>query len=100
MHRDFVIDNPAADGPLQEFEPLGSTSHTENQAMYQPRRLITIQGHPEFYEETMTEILKMRRAQNLFSEEAFQDAMGRVGMPQDGLVVGKAFLRFLVDSED
>ncbi|MCJ1269751.1 hypothetical protein MMC22_009644 [Lobaria immixta] len=100
MHRDIVVDNPAAAGALHDLEPLGSTSHSENQAMYQTRRLITIQGHPEFDEGIMTELLKKRRALNIISEQEFENAMARVGNAQDGLVVGKAFLRFLVDDED
>lgn len=100
MHRDIVVHNPAAAGPLRDLELLASTSHTENQAMYQPRRLITVQGHPEFHEDIMTEILPKRRAQNLYSQEAFENAMERAGNAQDGLVVGRAFLRFLVDDED
>lgn len=100
MHRDIVVHNPATPGPLQDLELLASTNHSENQGMYQPRRIITIQGHPEFCEEIMTDILKKRRAQNLFSQESFEDAMGRVGNAHDGLVVGRAFLKFLVDGED
>lgn len=100
MHRDILISNPAAPAALEEVELLGTTSHTENQGMYQPRRLITIEGHPEFTEEIMTGVLIKRRALNLFSQELFEDAMARVGDPQDGFVVGKAFLRFLVDHED
>ena len=99
MHRDIVV-HPAATGSLHALEPLASTSHSENQGMYQQRRLITIQGHPEFFEEIMVEILKKRRAQNLYSQEAFENAMGRVGSEQDGLVVAKAFLRFLVDDNN
>lgn len=99
MHRDILVDNAGTLGPLQDLEPLASTSHTENQSMYQAQRIITIQGHPEFNQEIINEILEKRRRQNLYSQEAFENAMERSGNVQEGLVVGRAFLRFLVEDK-
>ncbi|MCJ1463490.1 hypothetical protein MMC07_002098 [Pseudocyphellaria aurata] len=99
MHRDIIVDNAGTVGPLQDLEPLAFTSHTENQSMYQARRLITVQGHPEFNQEIVCELLKTRRRQNLYSQETFESAMERSGNVQEGLVVGRAFLRFLVEDE-
>lgn len=45
----------------------------------------------------MTEILAVRREQEVFDAEAFDEAMARVGGNHDGVVVAKAFLRSLVE---
>lgn len=91
MHRDIVFYYPPS------VQPLGSNAVCEVQGMYIPRRVLTVQGHPEFDETIMTEILEARHAMGIFDDEAFASAMQRVGKPHDGLVVGKAFLRFLLD---
>jgi GMP synthase-like glutamine amidotransferase len=91
MHRDIVFYYPPG------VEELGSNSLCKVQGMYVPKRLITVQGHPEFDEEIMTEILETRHKMGVFDDETFASAMKRVVKPHDGLVVSKAFLRFLQD---
>lgn len=91
MHKDIVYDYP----PL--VEKLGSSSLCEVQGMHIPRRLITVQGHPEFDKEIMVEILKGRRDQGILDENLFQDAISRAGHSQDGLDVAATFLRFMKD---
>ena len=91
MHRDIVFCYPKG------VEELGSNPICKVQGMYIPKRLITVQGHPEFNEEIMTEILEARHAVGIFDDEAFAGAMKRVVMRHDGLVVSKAFIRFLLD---
>ena len=65
--------------------------------MYVPRRLITVQGHPEFNKDIVTELLETRHEQRIFDDETFEDGMARVGNAQDGVVVAKAFLRFAME---
>ena len=91
MHRDIVYCYP------EGVEELGSSPVCRVQGMYAPRRLITVQGHPEFDQEIVTEILESRHAMGIFDDEAFEAAMRRVGRPHDGVVVGKAFVDFLLD---
>ena len=91
MHKDIVYDYP----PL--VEKLGSSPLCDVQGMYIPRRLITVQGHPEFDEEIMIEILKGRRDQGILDESLFHNAISRAGDPHDGLDVAAAFLRFMKD---
>ena len=91
MHRDIVFEYP------EGVEQLGSNPVCAVQGMYVRKRLITVQGHPEFNEEIMTEILDTRHKMGIFDDEAFDAAMTRVVKPHDGLVVSKAFLRFLLD---
>ena len=91
MHRDIVFYYPPG------VEELGSNAVCKVQGMYTSKRLITVQGHPEFNEPIMTEILETRHKTGIFDDETFAEAMKRVTKPQDGLVVSKAFLRFLLD---
>jgi hypothetical protein len=58
---------------------------------------MTTQGHPEFNQEIMTEIVNVRHATGIFDDEAYKEHMGRVGQPHDGLIVSQAFLKFLLE---
>ena len=80
-------------------EKLGSSPTCSVQGMHIPRKLITVQGHPEFNEEIMTEILKARHAAGLFDDTLYQDAIARAKAPQDGLHIAAAFLRFMMEGQ-
>ena len=91
MHRDIVHAYPPG------VEQLGTSPVCEVQGMYVPRRLITVQGHPEFNEEIMREILGIRREQSIFDQATYEDGIRRVAQGHDGAVVAGAFLRFLLE---
>ena len=91
MHRDVVASYPS------EVEKLGSSPRCDVQGMWAKNRLITVQGHPEFNEQIVRELLESRHKKGIFDDSTFQDAMGRVGNHHDGVVVAAAFLRFLLD---
>lgn len=55
-----------------------------------------MQGHPEFTEEIVTDVLEGKLAKGLFNQEMFDEAMKTVDRGQDGGVVGREFLRFLL----
>ena len=63
--------------------------------MYIPKKAMTLQGHPEFTEDIMTELLESRYKRKIFSEEVYKEAMTRVGKSQDGVLIAQAFLKFL-----
>ena len=65
--------------------------------MYIPKKAISVEAHPEFNEEIMRELLQTRKRQNVFDDKTYEDAMARCGRPHDGVVVGEAFLRFLLE---
>lgn len=67
------------------------------QGMYSPGRYLTVQGHPEFNEEIITEILFNRRTVGIFSEEEYQDGMKRAKRPHDGVTIARAFINFWRD---
>lgn len=65
--------------------------------MYAPHRFITVQGHPEFNGDIMTEIVRVRAAAGIFKEEMAADALDRANEEHDGVDVGAVFLRFLLE---
>lgn len=65
--------------------------------MYIPKRVMTVQGHPEFTEEIMRELLVAAYASGVFDKYLFEDSIRRVDKYQDGVVVAQAFLRFLLE---
>ena len=91
MHRDVVMAYPP------DVLPLGRSPTCEVQGMLVPGRVITVQGHPEFTEEIVRELLETRHRQGIFSDEVFEEAEQRLGRKQDGVVVAEAILRFLVE---
>jgi len=91
MHRDCVFDYP------EGVEELGYSPVCKVQGMYSAGRLITTQGHPEFNQEIMTEIIDTRHATGIFDDEAYNKHMGKVSLPHDGLVVSQGFLKFLLE---
>ena len=91
MHRDIVYSYP------EGVEELGSSPVCKVQGMYAKNRLITVQGHPEFNQEIMTEIIDTRHATGIFDDEAFQAHSKKIALRHDGLVVSQAFLKFLLD---
>ena len=91
MHKDIVYEYPP------NVEPLGRSDLCEVQGMYLPERLISVQGHPEFVQEIMEEILEGRRKQGLFGDGVFEGGMARAGKGQDGVEVAAAFLRFMLE---
>jgi len=94
MHRDIVFPFPY---DKEKIELLGSSKRCEVQAMYQRGRLITVQGHPEFNQTIMNEILEARHANGVFDDSMFEEGMSRVAKQHDGVVVAQAFLKFLLE---
>lgn len=66
--------------------------------MYSPRHIITVQGHPEFNAEIMKEIVETRHSSGIFDEEAYQTHAKKVNLPHDGVIVSRAFVRFLLEN--
>ena len=91
MHQDVVYEYPAG------VDHLGDSPRCEVQGMYERGRLMTIQGHPEFNEEIIRELLKSRHSQGIFGDDVYKDGMDRVSNHHDGVVVSSAFLRFLLE---
>jgi GMP synthase-like glutamine amidotransferase len=89
MHRDQVFNVPAG------AELLASTDKCMNHGFVIPKRVITVQGHPEFTEDIMREILELRHETGLLTDEVFQSGMERNGDDHDGVLMAQVFLKFL-----
>lgn len=91
MHRDMVYSWP------EDVEPLGTSPVCTVQGMYEPKRLLSLQGHPEFNAPIMQEIIDTRHKTGVFDEEAYQQYAKKINLPHDGDTVGSAMVRFLLD---
>ena len=89
MHHDIVFGFP--DGAV----PLGSNAFCDNQGMYSPGRYLTVQGHPEFTPDIISEVLFNRHTVQIFTDEQYEDGMRRATVPHDGVAVGRAILKFM-----
>ncbi|KAI9667722.1 MAG: hypothetical protein M1821_000539 [Bathelium mastoideum] len=91
MHRDILLEYP------DDVEKLASSPRCYVQGMYKKNKLITVQGHPEFNHEIVTELLNARHDVGVFDDTMYSDGMERVKKHHDGVKVSQAFLRFLLD---
>jgi GMP synthase-like glutamine amidotransferase len=91
MHKDIVFEYP--DG----VEKLGASPRCLVQGMYKKNEFISVQGHPEFTEGIMIELVKTRNKQGIFDDTQAKDALTRSGEHHDGVNIAKAFLRFLLE---
>jgi GMP synthase-like glutamine amidotransferase len=89
MHRDIVYEFP------KDAIPLASNDICTVQAMYSPGKYIAVQGHPEFTQELISEVLDIRHGQGIFSDGIYEDAIKRAGLEHDGVAIARGFLRFL-----
>ncbi|RPA86731.1 putative class I glutamine amidotransferase [Ascobolus immersus RN42] len=94
MHRDMVPElPPPLDG--QEVQLLASTNRCKIQGMYVPGRFITVQGHPEFTAEIVSEMVEGRHELGVFDDAMYKDFMSRMGR-DDGMAIALIFLKFLL----
>lgn len=91
MHRDIVHAYPP------NTIPLGQSPACEVQGMYRPGRFLTVQGHPEYTDEIVSELVTLRGEMGMFSKEQTEDALNRASNPHDGVAVIMAFLRLLLE---
>lgn len=89
MHRDAVFAYPAGAVPLAE------TDVCPVQGMLIPGKVVTVQGHPEFTEGIVREILEARHAIAIFSDEVYKSGIDRVANDHDGVAIARAFIKFM-----
>ncbi|EAQ87719.1 hypothetical protein CHGG_04338 [Chaetomium globosum CBS 148.51] len=89
MHRDQVFGVPPG------AEVLASTDKCPNHGFLIPGRAITVQGHPEFTEDIMGEILELRHESGLFVDDLYRSGKERNGDHHDGIFMAQVFLKFL-----
>ncbi|GAB7362741.1 hypothetical protein MBLNU230_g3047t1 [Neophaeotheca triangularis] len=91
MHRDIVYAFP--EGTTE----LGHSPRCDVQGFYIQHRLITVQGHPEFNGDIVSELLDARHATGVFDDAMWKDGMDRVRKHHDGVAIGAAFIRFVLE---
>jgi GMP synthase-like glutamine amidotransferase len=89
MHSDAVLTVP------EGAHLLGSNAACAIQGLYLPGRYLTVQGHPEFTNDIVSEILTNRHKTGVFPDDVFREGMSRAPAHHDGVAIGRAFLRFL-----
>ncbi|KAJ9138454.1 GMP synthase [Pleurostoma richardsiae] len=93
MHRDIVTSYPAGAVPLAE------TDVCPVQGMLIPGKAITVQGHPEFTESIVREILDARHKVAVIGDDLYESGIDRVDKEHDGVKIAQAFLRFMRGEE-
>ncbi|KAB8278286.1 Aldehyde/histidinol dehydrogenase [Aspergillus minisclerotigenes] len=83
MHRDIVYDVPRG------CVNLGSSPRCKVQGLYMPQRVLALQGHPEYDEFVMTEVINLRHAMGVFHPELAKDGLSRAGKQHDGALIAK-----------
>jgi hypothetical protein len=91
MHRDIAYEVP--EGCVN----LGSSSICEIQGLYSAGRIFSVQGHPEYDEFVVSKLIETRHAMGILDDQLSKDGLSRAGKPHDGLVVGEAICKFLLD---
>lgn len=91
MHQDIVYSYP------EGVEELGSSGPCKVQGMYKKSKFITVQGHPEFTEAIVRELVEYRFKQGIFGGDVYRYGIDHVAEPHDGVTVAKAFVNFLLE---
>lgn len=88
MHRDIVTKVPPG------AQVVGSNDICRVQAMYEPGKYFSVQGHPEFNERTVEVVLRNRIERGIVPPDYGKDALARAGLDTDASVVGAAVVQF------
>ena len=91
MHRDIVCELP------KDCINLGYSPVCGIQGFYRPKRILTVQAHPEFNDFIVSKIMELQHEQKIFDDDLFKDGISRAGLAHDGPVVGAAIIRFLLE---
>lgn len=85
------------------FENLGTSARCAVQGMYLKGKVFSVQGHPEFDEFIISEIMKKRHSQGTYGEgpcgdAVFNDGMARAPLQHDGALVASIICQFFTGS--
>lgn len=94
MHRDIVLDDaPAGCANLATSPKCGV------QGFYWPKRVLSVQGHPEYNEDIMSCLLEARHENGMFDDQLYNDGLSRVNNPHDGALIAKVMAKFILDAK-
>ncbi|KAF7715444.1 GMP synthase (glutamine-hydrolyzing) [Penicillium ucsense] len=92
MHRDVVHEVPKG------CVNLGSSPRCAIQGLYMPKRIWSVQAHPEFTEFIISQVLKARHQSGVFNDELFQDGFSRAGKAHDGEFLAAEIVKFIAEA--
>lgn len=90
MHRDAVIEVPA------NIDVIASSRSCKVQMMFQPGRVLTVQGHPEFDSRISKSWLDQRYKEGLVGQELYRYALAKLNLEHDGMKILQAMRKFLL----
>lgn len=90
MHQDIVTEIP------EGFLNFGSSSICSSHIMLnRDKKCLTIQGHPEFTKDYVTDVVEIRTEKGIFSLEFQQEILKKHAMEVHSSVVIKEFLNLV-----
>lgn len=90
MHRDAVVEVPP------NIDVIASSRPCKVQMMFQPGRVLTIQGHPEFDSIISKSWLDQRYKEGLVEQELYGYALTKLNPEHDGIEILQAMCKFLL----
>lgn len=95
LHGDHVL-LPEGSVP-EDVYLVGTTPHCETQGIYQPGRLLTYQGHPEFDEFIETVCLELVGKRVGWEPSFTEEAIAAARAPDDAILAADTIAAFLLD---
>ncbi|EWC48444.1 hypothetical protein DRE_02213 [Drechslerella stenobrocha 248] len=100
LHRDSLVTlptHPFPQLPEATLDIVGETDLCAVQGLYTSRKVISLQGSPELSGDMITMLAYERVRQGHYTQEYAQDAVQRAALRNNGVAIGAAFLRFLLE---
>jgi GMP synthase-like glutamine amidotransferase len=87
-HQDQVIERP------EGAEPIASNGFCENAALIYGKKALTVQPHPEFGGEIVSEYVNVRRGTGTYPDALMDAALGKSSGPDDNASLAKMIADF------
>lgn len=97
LHGDYVVLPP--DNLDDDVHFVGFTSHCQVQGIYQPKRILTFQGHPEFDQFIETECLKLVSKRVGWEPEFTSAAIASAQQADDAAIAADIIMAFFLGLE-
>lgn len=79
---------------------VGSTAHCQIQGIYQPGKILTFQGHPEFDQFINTECLKLVGQRVGWEDEFLDSAMAAAAQSDDASIAADIIVAFFSEPDN
>ena len=89
-HQDQVVEAP------KEARRVASSPFCENAALVYGDRAFTVQAHPEFTNEVIDDLIRLRRGTADYPDELMEAAAGHLGTMPDSAVLGRRIAGFFL----